>query len=101
MGKSQTEEKLAVECGYWDLFRYNPELKERGKNPFSLDSKEPDYGKFQEFLQGEVRYASLKKSFPEEAEALYAKTEADARIVVIPTSVCRRVLKTNLNALAA
>ena len=79
MGKSQTEEKLAVECGYWDLFRYNPELKEQGKNPFSLDSKEPDYGKFQEFLQGEVRYASLKKSFPEEAEALYAKTEADAK----------------------
>ena len=79
MGKSQTEEKLAVECGYWDLFRYNPDLKEQGKNPFSLDSKEPDYSKFQEFLQGEVRYASLKKSFPEEAEALYAKTETDAK----------------------
>ena len=51
MGKSQLEEKLAVECGYWDLFRYNPDLKAQGKNPFSLDSKEPDYSKFQEFLQ--------------------------------------------------
>ena len=71
MGKSQLEEKLAVECGYWDLFRYNPDLKAQGKNPFSLDSKE--------FLQGEVRYASLKKGFPEEADALYAKTEADAK----------------------
>ena len=59
MGKSQLEEKLAVECGYWDLFRYNPDLKAQGKNPFSLDSKEPDYSNFQEFLQGEVRYASL------------------------------------------
>ena len=79
MGKSQTEEQLAVQCGYWDLFRYNPDLKEAGKNPFSLDSKEPDYSKFQEFLQGEVRYASLKKGFPEQAEALYAKTESDAK----------------------
>ena len=79
MGKSQLEEKLAVECGYWDLFRYNPDLKEQGKNPFSLDSKEPDYSKFQEFLQGEVRYASLKKGFPEQADALFAKTEADAK----------------------
>ena len=79
MGKSQTEEQLAVQCGYWDLFRYNPDLKEVGKNPFSLDSKEPDYSKFQEFLQGEVRYASLKKGFPEQAEALYAKTESDAK----------------------
>ena len=79
MSKSQTEEKLAVECGYWDLFRYNPALLAEGKNPFSLDSKEPDYSKFQEFLQGEVRFASLKKAFPEEAEGLYAKTEADAK----------------------
>ena len=79
MSKSQTEEKLAVECGYWDLFRYNPALKEEGKNPFSLDSKEPDYSKFQEFLQGEVRYASLQKALPEKAAELYAKTEADAK----------------------
>lgn len=79
MGKSQLEEKLAVECGYWDLFRYNPDLKAQGKNPFHLDSKTPDYSKFQEFLQGEVRYASLQKAFPEEAAGLYAKTEADAK----------------------
>ncbi|MCI1248090.1 MAG: pyruvate:ferredoxin (flavodoxin) oxidoreductase, partial [Megasphaera sp.] len=79
MGKSQLEEKLAVQCGYWDLYRYNPALKDAGKNPFSLDSKEPDYSKFQEFLQGEVRYASLKKGFPETADALYAKTESDAK----------------------
>lgn len=79
MGKSQEEEKLAVACGYWDMYRYNPELKEQGKNPFSLDSKEPDYSKFQEFLEGEVRYASLAKGFPELAQSLYEKTVADAR----------------------
>ena len=79
MGKSQEEEKLAVACGYWDLFRYNPELKEQGKNPFSLDSKEPDYSKFQEFLEGEVRYASLAKGFPELAQSLYEKTVTDAK----------------------
>ena len=79
MGKSQEEEKLAVACGYWDMYRYNPELKEQGKNPFSLDSKEPDYSKFQEFLDGEVRYASLAKGFPELAQSLYEKTVADAR----------------------
>lgn len=79
MGKSQEEEKLAVACGYWDLYRFNPALKAEGKNPFSLDSKEPDYSKFQEFLQGEVRYSSLKKGFPEKADAMYAKTEADAK----------------------
>lgn len=79
MSKSQDEEKLAVACGYWDLYRYNPTLKEAGKNPFSLDSKEPDYSKFQEFLQGEVRYASLAKSFPDAAQEMYAKTEADAK----------------------
>ena len=71
MGKSQEEEKLAVACGYWDMYRYNPELKEQGKNPFSLDSKE--------FLEGEVRYASLAKGFPELAQSLYEKTVADAR----------------------
>lgn len=79
MGKSQEEEKLAVSCGYWDLFRYNPDLAAQGKNPFSLDSKEPDYTKFQEFLQGEVRYASLAKAFPDMAQSLYEKTEADAK----------------------
>ncbi len=79
MSKSQEEEKLAVACGYWDLYRYNPALIGSGKNPFSLDSKEPDYSKFQEFLQGEVRYSSLAKAFPAQAEEMYAKTEADAK----------------------
>ena len=80
MGKSQLEEKLAVECGYWDLFRYNPDLKAQGKNPFSLDSKEPDFSKFQDFLMGENRYINLKRTFPEAAEALFEKTQRDAEI---------------------
>ena len=79
MGKSQAEEKKAVECGYWQLFRYNPLLEDEGKNPFQLDSKEPDYAKFREFLMGEVRYNSLIKAAPQEAEALFVKTEQDAR----------------------
>ena len=78
MGKSQMEGKLAVECGYWANYRYNPQLKAEGKNPFSLDSKEPDFSKFQEFLQGEVRYSSLKRNFPEAADALFEKTQKDA-----------------------
>ncbi len=79
MGKSQAEAKKAVEAGYWANYRYNPELVGTDKNPFTLDSKEPDFGKFQEFLQGEVRYASLKRAFPETADELYKKTEADAK----------------------
>ncbi|EPY2283072.1 pyruvate:ferredoxin (flavodoxin) oxidoreductase [Clostridium sporogenes] len=78
MGCSQLEEKKAVDCGYWGLYRFNPELKEAGKNPFSLDSKEPK-ASFKDFLMGEVRYASLAKQFPEDAEALFAKTEQDAK----------------------
>ncbi|NFA59931.1 pyruvate:ferredoxin (flavodoxin) oxidoreductase [Clostridium sporogenes] len=78
MGCSQLEEKKAVDCGYWGLYRFNPELKEAGKNPFSLDSKEPK-ASFKDFLMGEVRYASLAKQFPESAEALFAKTEQDAK----------------------
>lgn len=78
MGNSQLEGKLAVECGYWANYRYNPAAKDAGKNPFSLDSKEPDFGKFQEFLAGEVRYSSLKRNFPEAAEALFEKTQHDA-----------------------
>ena len=61
MGRSQHEEKLAVECGYWHLYRFNPALAEEGKNPFTLDSKEPDWSKFQEFIKGEVRYSSLMR----------------------------------------
>jgi pyruvate-ferredoxin/flavodoxin oxidoreductase len=78
MGLSQLEEKKAVDAGYWHLYRYNPELKKEGKNPFVLDSKAPT-GDFQQFLQGENRYASLKLSFPDRAEKLYAKAEADAK----------------------
>ena len=58
MGHSQEEEKQAVECGYWHLWRYNPALENEGKNPFSLDSKEPDWSKFDDFLKGEVRFAA-------------------------------------------
>ena len=76
MMNSQEEAKKAVECGYWGLYRYNPSLKGT-KNPFSLDSKEPK-ASFREFLMGEVRYASLAKAFPEQAEALFEKTEKDA-----------------------
>ena len=79
MGLSQKEEKLAVECGYWHLYRYNPALEGTDKNPFTLDSKEPDWSKFQDFLKGEVRYASLLKTFPAEAEELFAKTEQFAK----------------------
>ena len=78
MGCAQLEGKLAVECGYWANYRYNPQLVDTGKNPFSLDSKEPDFSKFQEFLMGENRYISLKSSFPEAAEALFEKTQKDA-----------------------
>ena len=80
MGLSQKEEKLAVECGYWQLYRYNPTLEGTDKNPFSLDSKEPDWTKFQDFLKGEVRFASLYKMFPDTAEELLQKTEEFAKI---------------------
>ena len=78
MGKSQDEEKKAVETGYWPLYRYNPRLKDEGKNPFILDSKEPKGG-FREFLLGEVRYSSLTRSFPENAESLFQKAEQDMK----------------------
>ena len=78
MGCSQLEEKRAVECGYWATYRYNPELKEQGKNPFILDSKEPT-ANFRDFLMGEVRFSSLQKMFPDTAEALFEKTEKDAK----------------------
>ena len=80
MGKSQAEEAKAVECGYWHLWRYNPELAEEGKNPFSLDSKEPDWNKFHDFLLGEVRYLSVKKAYPNEAEELFAEAERMAKL---------------------
>ena len=80
MGLSQKEEKLAVECGYWHLYRFNPALAEKGENPFKLDSKEPDWSKFHDFLKGEVRFASLYKLFPDRAEELLQKTEEFAKI---------------------
>ena len=79
MGKSQQEEADAVACGYWHLWRYNPALEEEGKNPFTLDSKEPDWSKFQDFLKGEVRFASLTKQFPAEAGELFQAAENNAK----------------------
>ncbi|MCT4600122.1 MAG: pyruvate:ferredoxin (flavodoxin) oxidoreductase [Marinifilaceae bacterium] len=79
MGKSQREEKHAVECGYWQLYRFNPMLEAEGKNPFQLDSKEPDYSKFNDFLMGEVRFASLKKVNSEQADSLFSITQEDAK----------------------
>lgn len=79
MGKSQAEEKKAVACGYWHMFRYNPLLEEEGKNPFTLDSKEPDWSQFQDFLKGEVRYTSLMRSFPDQADELFKAAEENAK----------------------
>ncbi|MGD9238296.1 MAG: pyruvate:ferredoxin (flavodoxin) oxidoreductase, partial [Desulfobacterales bacterium] len=94
MGKSQEEEKLAVQSGYWPLYRYNPTLKAQGENPFILDSKKPD-GSLRKFLEGEIRFASLKRSFPEEADRLHAELEEqfnarykDLALMADPTSVC-------------
>ena len=94
MGKSQEEEKLAVQSGYWPLYRYNPTLKAQGENPFILDSKKPD-GSLRQFLEGEIRFASLKRTFPEEADRLHAELEeqfnaryADLALMADPTSVC-------------
>lgn len=78
MGTSIMQEKRAVEAGYWHLYRYNPLLKAEGKNPFSLDSKEPS-ASFRDFLMSEVRYSSLKRAFPDVAEELFAKAERDAQ----------------------
>ena len=78
MGMSQEEEKRAVECGYWPLYRYNPLLVEEGKNPFILDSKEPT-GSVKDFLMSEVRYSSLTRTFPKNAEKLFAEAEKDIK----------------------
>ena len=80
MGRSQAEEGRAVECGYWHLWRYNPALAEEGNNPFSLDSKEPDWSKFRDFLLGEVRYLSVQKAFPNEADELFSEAERMAKL---------------------
>ncbi len=95
MGKSQEEEKLAVQSGYWPLYRYNPLLKAQGENPFILDSKKPD-GSLRKFIEGEIRFASLKRTFPKEAEKLHAELEEqfntryeDLALMADPTSVCK------------
>ena len=80
MGRTQHEEKLAVDCGYWHLWRFNPAEEEAGQNGFHLDSKEPNWAEFQNFIMGEVRYNSLLKTFPEEAKELFAKTEQFAKL---------------------
>lgn len=79
MGKTQGEEKSAVECGYWHLWRFNPELEAEGKNPFLLDSKEPEWEKFQDFLKGEVRFASVAKQYPDQAQELFKAAEDNAK----------------------
>ena len=79
MGKAQAEEAAAVECGYWHLWRYNPELEKEGKNPFTLDSKEPNWDNFEDFLKGEVRYASVMKAYPAEAEQLFQAAKENAQ----------------------
>ena len=79
MGHAQMEQARAVECGYWHLWRYNPALEEEGKNPFTLDSKQPDWDKFEDFLKGEVRYASVLKQYPAEAAELFAAAKKNAQ----------------------
>jgi pyruvate-ferredoxin/flavodoxin oxidoreductase len=95
MGKSQEQEKLAVQSGYWPLYRYNPALKDEGKNPFILDSKKPD-GSLKQYLEGEIRYASLNRTFPEEAEKLQAmlieqfnQRYEELALMADPTLVCK------------
>ena len=79
MGRTQNEEKKAVECGYWHLWHFNPAEEDAGKNGFHLDSKEPDWSKFRDFIMGEVRYNSLMKTFPQEAEELFVATQKNAQ----------------------
>jgi pyruvate-ferredoxin/flavodoxin oxidoreductase len=79
MGATQKQTKDAVEAGYWHLYRFNPQLEAEGKNPFQLDSKEPDWNKFQDFLGSEVRYSSLKKAFPKEATELFTAAQANSK----------------------
>ena len=79
MGKTQLEAKKAVECGYWHLYRINPLLEKERKNPFTLDSKEPNWDQFQNFLGGEVRYTSLKLEFPGVADELFKSAQENAK----------------------
>lgn len=79
MSCTQTEMKKAVECGYWQLYRYDPRRITEGKNPFQLDSPEPDTSKLMDYMMGENRFASLKNNFPDRADALYKKAIADIK----------------------
>jgi pyruvate-ferredoxin/flavodoxin oxidoreductase len=79
MGNSQLQAEMAAECGYWHLYRYNPLMENEGKNPFQLDSKEPNWANFQQFLQTEVRYSSLKKALPAQADELFKAAEVNAK----------------------
>ena len=79
MGKAQAEEKAAVACGYWHLWRYNPQLEAEGQNPFTLDSPAPNWDGFEDFLMGEVRYASVLKQYPDEAAELFAAAKENAQ----------------------
>ena len=79
MSGAQARIKEAVACGYWHMWRYNPLLKAEGKNPFILDSTKEPTGNFRDFILSEVRYSSLQRTFPEIAEEMFAKNEADAK----------------------
>jgi pyruvate-ferredoxin/flavodoxin oxidoreductase len=79
MGKSQQQTKLAVEAGYWQLYRFDPRMEDQGQNPFQFDSKEPNWAEFQKFIMSEVRYSSLKKAFPAEADELFMAAETNAK----------------------
>ena len=87
MTNCQNEMKKAVECGYWNLFRFNPAAKAEGKNPFQLDSPAPDTDKLMDFLMGENRFASLKNNFPERADALYQKEIADDKYYYVRSCI--------------
>jgi pyruvate-ferredoxin/flavodoxin oxidoreductase len=78
MGSSMKEERKAVDAGYWHLYKYNPMLKEQGKNPFTLDSKEP-IASYRDFIEGEIRFSSLMTVFPERANELFATSEKNAK----------------------
>ena len=79
MGTTVMDSKRAVECGYWSLWKYDPRLADQGQNPFVLESKEPDWSKFQEYIDGQVRYNSLKKTFPADADELFKAAEENAK----------------------
>jgi len=94
MAKTQQEEKLAVESGYWHLFRFNPAREENNENPFMLDSKAPDWAKYQQFIANEVRFTSLKKAFPAIADELFAESEKNAKF---RDAQYRRMAEANFN----